>query len=278
MSARITDYFNKASNMNGSYPPVATVTAARSTGGATLSCDDLSGWATDTPVHFSTFALASDGTVDTSTQTDWKGIVVSNTITEMTRLAGAADSGNASGDRVELNPTIGWLDDLVTGLLVSHKQNGALRDGVVTGSMLANATVGSDKLTSNAVTADKIDFTTLEGVDIPYVGTNISLGYGMTSFMWRMANIVIISGSVINNQTLPNVETTLSETVPSGFRPASTVVQAFIQGARVTGDSRNFGWRVASSGAMTLYSSSSTPAQNRIMVTGAWLTEDDWPS
>ena len=156
MSANITDYFNKASNMSGSYPPVATVTAARSIGGSTLSCDDLSGWATDTPVHFSTFKVNTDGTIDTTTQTDWKGIVNSNTITDLTRLAGAADSGNASGDRVELNPTIGWLDDLITGLLVSHKQNGALKDNAVTESSIATGAVTNTKLGDGSVTSAKI--------------------------------------------------------------------------------------------------------------------------
>ena len=156
MSATITDYFNKASNMSGSYPAVATVTAARSTGGSTLSCDDLSSWATDTPVHFSTFKVNTDGTIDTSTQTDWKGIVNGNTITDMTRLAGAADSGNASGDRVELNPTIGWLDDLITGILVSHKQNGALKDNAVTESSIATGAVTNTKLGDGSVTSAKI--------------------------------------------------------------------------------------------------------------------------
>jgi len=156
MSATITDYFNKASNMGGSYPAVATVTAARSTGGSTLSCDDLSSWATDTPVHFSTFKVNTDGTIDTSTQTDWKGIVNGNTITDMTRLAGAADSGNASGDRVELNPTIGWLDDLITGILVSHKQNGALKDNAVTESSIATGAVTNTKLGDGSVTSAKI--------------------------------------------------------------------------------------------------------------------------
>ena len=157
MSATITDYFNKASNMGGSYPAVATVTAARSTGGSTLSCDDLSSWATDTPVHFSTFEVNTDGTIDTATQTDWKGIVNGNTITDMTRLAGAADSGNASGDRVELNPTVGWLDDLITGILVSHKQNGALKDNAVTESSIATGAVTSSKVASGAISSyDKI--------------------------------------------------------------------------------------------------------------------------
>ena len=161
MAATITDYFNKASDMSGSYPVVATVSAARSTGGSTLSCDDLTGWATDTPVHFSTFQVASDGTIDTATQTDWKGIVSGNTITNLTRLAGAADSGNASGDRVELNPTIGWLDDLITGLLVSHKQNGGLKDSAVTENAIVTGAVTSSKIAPGAVTANNIDFTTL---------------------------------------------------------------------------------------------------------------------
>ena len=156
MSATITDYFNKASNMSGSYPAVATVTAARSTGGSTLSCDDLSSWATDTPVHFSTFKVNTDGTIDTSTQTDWKGIVNGNTITDMTRLAGAADSGNASGDRVELNPTVGWLDDLITGILASRKQNGALKDNAVTESSIATGAVTNTKLGDGSVTSAKI--------------------------------------------------------------------------------------------------------------------------
>lgn len=157
MSATITDYFNKASNMSGGYPAVATVTAARSTGGSTLSCDDLSSWATDTPVHFSTFKVNTDGTIDTATQTDWKGIVNGNTITDMTRLAGAADSGNASGDRVELNPTVGWLDDLITGILVSHKQNGALKDNAVTESSIATGAVTSSKVAAGAISSyDKI--------------------------------------------------------------------------------------------------------------------------
>lgn len=197
MSANINDYFNKASNMNGSYPAVATVSSARSTGGSTLSCDDLSSWATDTPVHFSTFKVAADGTIDTSTQTDWKGIVVGNTITEMTRLAGAADSGNASGDKVELNPTIGWLDDLISGILISHKQNGGLKDSVVTESTIttgavstnkiADSAVTTAKINNSAVTADKIDFTTLSEIydnEITTVGKTYTISTPGVYLAW----------------------------------------------------------------------------------------------
>lgn len=146
MSANITDLFTKASSMNGYYPRVATVTAARQAGAQILQCDDLSTWATDTPVHFSTYTVKANGEIDSATQTDWKGIVSGNNITDLTRIAGAADSGNASNDRVELNPTIGWLNDLMTGLLVSHNQNGTLKD----------SSVGTGAIADGAVTAGKI--------------------------------------------------------------------------------------------------------------------------
>lgn len=150
MSATITDYFNKASSMNGYYPRVATVTSTRQAGAQILQCDDLTTWATDTPVHFSTYTVKADGTIDSTTQTDWKGIVSGNNITELTRIAGAADSGNASNDRVELNPTIGWLDDLITGLLAVHKQNGTLKDSVVGTANIASGAVTSEKIASGA--------------------------------------------------------------------------------------------------------------------------------
>lgn len=157
MVATISDYFNKAAGGNGVYPVLGTVSQERTAGDSVLYCTDLTGWATDTPVHFSTYRLNSSGEVDGATQTDWKGIVSGNTITNLTRLAGAADTGNATGDIVETNPTIGWLDDLITGILVSHNQNGTLKNGTVGSSAIASGAVTSAKVASSAVTADKID-------------------------------------------------------------------------------------------------------------------------
>jgi len=231
MSATISDYFNKASNMGGSYPAVATVTAARSTGGSTLSCDDLSSWATDTPVHFSTFKVNADGTIDTATQTDWKGIVNGNTITDMTRLAGAADSGNASGDRVELNPTVGWLDDLITGILVSHKQNGALKDNAVTESSIATGAVTNTKLGDGSVTSAKIGTGAISSYDkigddviqarnlVPAIG-DYSTSEQDTGFTWidgkHIYKKTIYIGSLLNNGT---------KTVAHGISNLSRVIK-----------------------------------------------------
>lgn len=151
MSANIQDHFAKASSMNGAYPRVAVVTSARQTGASVLQCDDLSSWATDTPVHFSTYKTNADGSIDSASQTDWKGVVVGNNITDLTRIAGAADSGNAANDRVELNPTIGWLEDLVSGILIAHNQNGTLKNNAVGTSSIANGAVTSAKFAEGAV-------------------------------------------------------------------------------------------------------------------------------
>lgn len=200
MSANINDYFNKASSMDGSYPAVATVSSARSAGSSTLSCDDLSSWNTDTPVHFSTFKVAADGTIDTTTQTDWKGIVVGNTITELTRLAGAADAGNASGDRVELNPTIGWLDDLITGLLISHNQNGTLKNSIVKAANIDFSTfdvirrTGAENAWLN-LTTTRQDL--LEKITIPTSGKYLVLARAFIEVSSHASSVSIMKNSSI---------------------------------------------------------------------------------
>lgn len=164
--ANITDKFCKVADGTGVYPSVASVTASREQGADTLSCDDLSGWTTDTPVHFSTFRLNADGTPDRTSQTDWKGIVSDNTITQMTRLAGAEDSGHLAGDKVIQNPTIGWVADLVDGLLKSHNADGSLRDNIVQTRNIQENSVTSLKIADKAVTGAKIGDNTIRASNI----------------------------------------------------------------------------------------------------------------
>lgn len=240
MSATISDYFNKASNMGGSYPAVATVTAARSTGGSTLSCDDLSSWATDTPVHFSTFKVNADGTIDTATQTDWKGIVNGNTITDMTRLAGAADSGNASGDRVELNPTIGWLDDLITGILVSHKQNGGLKDSVVTESTIATGAVTNTKLGDGSVTSAKVATGAISSYD--KIGDDViqARNIDLNTFPYE-----VLGGTTEQKSCASVTSTNFSVTLPKTLSSTDYyVATTLVSGGSGWGD--GFMWKVMS--------------------------------
>jgi len=80
-----------------------------------------------------------------SSQTDWKGIASGSTIAQLALKAGT-DQEYPIGAVVECMPTAAWADDLINGLLVSHKPNGQLADGVVSTGQLAGGSVTSAKL------------------------------------------------------------------------------------------------------------------------------------
>lgn len=122
MAAGINDKFSRT--YNAANPNVARVTSSRSAAGTSLSCDNLAGWPTDTLVQFSTYKINTSNEVVAGTQIDWKGIVSGNTIGTLTRITGAADTGSAVGDVVEMNPTASWADNLVQGILTEHTQTG----------------------------------------------------------------------------------------------------------------------------------------------------------
>lgn len=128
----ITDLFSKAADDSKSYPVVATVSEAREVGGKTLKLDSLAGWNTTTPVHFMSYSK-KDGVIDLASQSDWKGLVVDNTITQLTLTRGV-DNGHKVGDQIVLNPTLGWLDDLIGGLGVTLNPDGSLKDSIVKAS------------------------------------------------------------------------------------------------------------------------------------------------
>ncbi len=124
MSAAVTDKF--ARTFNSTNPNVARVNTNRTMGATTLAGDNLAGWPTDTVVHFSTYQIDTSDQVVEGTQTDWLGIVSGNSVGSLTRLAGAADSGNTTGDIMEMGPTASWADKLIQGLIVSHNQDGTM--------------------------------------------------------------------------------------------------------------------------------------------------------
>ena len=93
--ASITDKLCKASDGSGIYPNVAKVVQARSVGEKTLRCDNLAGWPTDTPVHFSSYRLNADGSINYESQSDWKGIVSQDSIINLEWQAGAVDTAQS---------------------------------------------------------------------------------------------------------------------------------------------------------------------------------------
>lgn len=135
MAANISDKLTAV--RSGSSNAVATtVSSARSIGGASLSCVDLTGWPTGSAVHFITYKKKSDGSIDRASQCDWKGIVSGTTIGSLT-LKNGTDAGNASGDFVEMLPTAAWGQDLYDGLTQTLNNDGTLRTGIVTSEKLA---------------------------------------------------------------------------------------------------------------------------------------------
>lgn len=119
MSASTSDKFQK---LGGTSSLVNTpkVTSVRSSGGTTLSVDNCN-WDQTTGKIFATYQVDTSGAVVSGTETIWTGVVTSTTaIGSLSRLAGAADSGNAIGDYVELLPASLWANKLIDGLLTEH--------------------------------------------------------------------------------------------------------------------------------------------------------------
>lgn len=129
MSASINDKLTNTSS--GVRPVSTTVSTLRNTGATTLACADLTGWPTDTAVHFVTYSLDGNGDVVAGSQTDWKGIVSGSSINNLT-VTGGSDAGNAVNDIVELLPTAAWGKDTFTGLTASLNQlDGSLKDNEI---------------------------------------------------------------------------------------------------------------------------------------------------
>lgn len=136
---------------NGSRPGTATVTVARSIAGTVLSCNDLSGWPTDSKVHFVTYQIDTNNDPIPGTQLDCSGIVSGSTITQLTVHDGT-DGGSSIGDIVEMLPTAMWAQDLADGLTESLTRTGALSATALgqiypVGSIYTNAAVSTNPAT-----------------------------------------------------------------------------------------------------------------------------------
>lgn len=122
MSASNTDKITDV--RNAARPNSARVTSGRSAGGATLACDNLSGWPTASKVHFVTYKIDSNSDVVAGSQLDCYGIVSGNNIGSFTVVDGT-DTGHAVGDVVEMLPTAAWGQDLADALGLGHERTGA---------------------------------------------------------------------------------------------------------------------------------------------------------
>lgn len=174
MAADITDKFSKI--ISGTTRPVATTLSAQKLSGATTaSLTAATGWDTDTAVHGIMYRTdAGTGAKVAGSQIDWKATLSGTTLSNFTVTAGTDDT-YAIGATVELAPTAAWGDDLVTGLLVSHDQDGTLKAGAVdNAAVLANEVVETAKIKDLNVTTAKIadDAVTAGKIDWASTGAN----------------------------------------------------------------------------------------------------------
>ena len=190
MAAGINDKFKKVSADN-SYAVATTVKTARTVGGGTtLEAFDLSKWADATAVNFLTYRKTTDPVTNVTTvtnRTGWTALVntSSNTLTNLTIAPGYTDLGHQVGDYIEPVQMSKWANDLVDGILVSHNQDGSLK----------NNAVSTAKIADSSVTAPKIDLTTLNF-------GNYSTTEQDTGFKWIDGKAIY--KRTVNFGTLPN--------------------------------------------------------------------------
>jgi hypothetical protein len=111
MAASTSDKLTNTASTTTARPQPTQVTSTRSAGVFTLSCNALTGWPTDTKVHFCTYKLNTAGAKIVGSQIDMDGIVSGTSIGSIT-IRGGTDVGNAISDIVEMAPTAAWGYDL----------------------------------------------------------------------------------------------------------------------------------------------------------------------
>ena len=168
MPANINDKITKTFDTVN--PNVAKVTADRAPGSTTLQANNLAGWTEVTAEHFSTYRVDAQNKLIEGSQTDWKGIVnkATNTITNLTRVGGAEDSGSLVNDIIQAGPTAKWADDLADGILVTHNADGTLKNKVAALTKInGGSTAGllksdaSGNVTVGKATSGDLDYATL---------------------------------------------------------------------------------------------------------------------
>ena len=147
----------------------------------------------------------------------------------------------------------------------------------VAANNIADSAVTATKIASKAVTSTKIDFTTLKYLSgMPVAKTTLSVGYGGTIPMYRIGNLVIINYFTIQtgNPGSAGTWSSLTETIPSGYRPIAEVV---VYGAGY--DNVDYGpraWSFNTNGSMA-FLSLRDGTNKRFYISVTWITRNAFP-
>ena len=150
MAANANDYFQHVGE-----PGTATTLSAPgyTEGATTINVGSTTNFADDTGVIFAIDETETDDNGDEvrvqGTYNVYEGTVASGTgINNVSWLRGDGDRNYSAGasTRVYVTTSSAWADRLVDGMLVSHNQDGTLKDGVISGSKVADGTLPLEKI------------------------------------------------------------------------------------------------------------------------------------
>lgn len=183
MAASNTDRFKKSKRKFETTVGVGGILA----GGTTLPLTSVTGLDTSTAV---TLVVGAG----TATEEVITGVVSGSDLINCVRgKEGTTDSAHSAGETVNMFFTETHWDDAMDGILVSHDQDGTLKDGAVdAASVLASNVVTTAKIADDAVTAAKLD-----GVDKSLLTTDSNpykfCVYRNAAYNWGTAAFAKIS-------------------------------------------------------------------------------------
>ena len=172
----LSDFFNNATV--STRPDAGALTAQKLIAASSITVDTTAGWpVSPDSVHFIIYQVDASGNKVAGTQTDWKGTVTSSTAIGSLTLKAGTDQIYPVGSKVIATPTGAWADDMVTGLLVAHEQDGTLKAGAVdVTAVIADGIVTRAKL-ATAVTTELNDGWTTPTQTVSSVTNNGNRSY-----------------------------------------------------------------------------------------------------
>jgi len=148
MSASPTDYFKKVTNNFATNTNTLIVNGTDTS----VGLNSVTNLATDTGIVLVIDRVDSNGNLTPAKVEYIAGVVSGTNIVSLRRgLGGSTAATHASGAVVEQVTDQILINEIITGLLVSHNQDGTIKAGAITTSNLGSGTVQTANIAASAV-------------------------------------------------------------------------------------------------------------------------------
>ena len=243
------------------------------------------------PTGFSPIATVSKtGSTTTISITDKEGTTTADvydgdTLTDGIINGAANNATTVTGSKIALS-TIGTPNirkNAITTDTVADSSitTAKIADNAITTAKLASSSVVTAAIANSAVTSSKIDWSTYYGSSsIPVATTSVSTAYSIPLSLTRIGNIVIAQGTFVVDQGLPqNDEMDTGASIPSGFRPSSTIGTVWIPFSATQSLGSTLGaWSIYSGGVIKFSVAGASSGAQRFAYNSVYITNDPWPS